>query len=259
MIRFRGTALTIAVAGLLGTLPRSSAQAPTSTPPPAESEAPKPPAEPVDRIREEGEKRSQVMATLGTLTDVIGPRLTGSPALKRANEWTRDALTKWGLENAHLESWGPFGRGWTLKRFSAQVVEPQCIPLIAVPKAWSPSLDGMLTAEVVYLDVKTEADFERYKGKLKGAIVLTGPTPDVPARFEPLASRKTDKELLDLADAAEPGSGRRPRPPPRRPPPPPTASPRRLPPRACFRPTCGPRWNWRRRSRGSSPRRLPRC
>src|SRR5262249_54214467 len=74
--------------------------------------------DPIDRIKEEGLKRSQVMATLSYLTDVIGPRLTGSPNMKRANEWTRDKLAAWGLANAHLESWGPFGRGWSLKRFS---------------------------------------------------------------------------------------------------------------------------------------------
>ena len=144
------------------------------------------------------------MATLSYLTDVIGPRLTGSPNLKRANDWTRDTLAKWGLSNAHLEPWGPFGRGWTLKRFSAQVIEPQCIPLIAFPKAWSPSTDGTLAAPVIYFDAKSEADFAKFKGKVKGAIVLTGPPREVSARFEPLASRKTDKELLDLADAAEP-------------------------------------------------------
>ena len=84
--------------------------------------------------------RSEVMKTLGYLSDVIGPRLTASPNMKRANEWTRNQLTTWGLQNAHLEAWGPFGRGWSLKRFSAQVVEPQGIPLIAYPKAWSPSV-----------------------------------------------------------------------------------------------------------------------
>src|SRR4051812_48619968 len=115
------------------------------------------------------------METLSYLTDVIGPRLTGSPELKRANEWTRDTLAAWGMEDAHLEEWGEFGRGWSLKRFSAQIIAPQCIPLIAFPKAWSPGTDGPLVAEVVLLDAKSEADLEKYKGKLKGAIVLTGP------------------------------------------------------------------------------------
>ena len=90
--------------------------------------------DPIERIKDEGLNRSQLMATLSYLTDVIGPRLTGSPNLKRANEWTCQTLTKWGLANAHLEAWGPFGKGWTLKRFSAQVIEPQCIPLDRVPQ-----------------------------------------------------------------------------------------------------------------------------
>jgi len=167
--------------------------------------------DPVDRIKEEGQKRSQVMATLSYLTDVIGPRLTGSPNLKRANEWTRDKLKAWGLASARLEAWGPFGRGWSLKKFSAQIVEPQCIPLIGYPKAWSPATDGTLSAPVVFFNPKTEAEFAAYKGKLKGAIVLTSPVREVAARFEALATRKTDSELLALADAAEPNArgGRR--------------------------------------------------
>jgi carboxypeptidase Q len=167
--------------------------------------------EPVARIKEEGMEHSQVMKTLSYLTDVIGPRLTASPAMKRANEWTSDKLTEWGLENAHLEGWGPFGRGWTLKKFSAQVVEPQCIPLIAYPKAWSPGTDGPICGDVVYFDVKSESDLEKYKGKLKGAIVLMTPARTVNARFEPMATRLTDKELLALADASAPRPrGRRP-------------------------------------------------
>src|SRR5262245_2016489 len=79
----------------------------------------------IERIKDEGMNRSQVMQTLSYLTDVIGPRLTASPNMKRANEWTRETLAGWGLQSAHLEAWGPFGRGWSLQRFSAQVVEPQ--------------------------------------------------------------------------------------------------------------------------------------
>src|SRR5438046_843517 len=103
--------------------------------------------DPIVRIRDEGLNRSQVMQTLSYLTDVIGPRLTGSPNLKRANEWTREKLTSWGLTNAHLEAWGPFGRGWSLKRFSAQIIEPQTIPLAAYPNAWSPGFDHPITAD----------------------------------------------------------------------------------------------------------------
>src|SRR6476660_9282550 len=129
------------------------------------------PNDPIVRIKDEGLNRSQVMDTLSYLSDVIGPRLTASPGMKRANEWTRDALTKWGLQNAHLEAWGPFGRGWSLKRFSAQVTDPLDFPLIAYPKAWSPGTNGPVTADVVYFDAKDEADMARFKGQLKGKIV----------------------------------------------------------------------------------------
>ena len=160
--------------------------------------------DPIDRIKDEGMNRSQVMKTLSYLTDVIGARLTASPNMKRANEWTRDELTKWGLQNAHLEAWGPFGRGWALKRFSAQVTEPQSIPLIAYPKAWSPGTNGAITADVVYLNAKDDAELEKFKGKLKGAIVLISPPREVKARFEPMGTRRDEKDLLNLADAPEP-------------------------------------------------------
>jgi carboxypeptidase Q len=164
-------------------------------------------SDPIERIKDEGMNRSQVMQTLSYLSDVIGPRLTASPNMKRANEWTRDQLTKWGLQNAHLEAWGPFGRGWTLKKFSAQVVDPQAIPLIAYPKAWSPGLTAPITAEVAYVDARTEADLEKYKGTLNGKIVLTAPMREVPAHFEAQGKRLDEKSLLTLADAPEPRAG----------------------------------------------------
>ncbi|HEX3185138.1 MAG TPA: M20/M25/M40 family metallo-hydrolase [Pyrinomonadaceae bacterium] len=176
---------------------------------PAQAPAPDP-NDPIVKIKDEGTNRSQVMQTLSYLSDVIGPRLTASPGMKRANEWTRDQLTKWGLQNAHLESWGPFGRGWTLKKFSAQVVEPIAIPLIAYPKAWSPGTNGPVTADVVYVDARSDTDLEKFKGKLNGKIVLTSPMRDVTAHFEALGTRLDEKELLNLADAPEPRQGGRP-------------------------------------------------
>ena len=165
------------------------------------------PNDPIVHIKDEGMNRSQVMDTLSYLSDVIGPRLTASPNMKRSNEWTRDQLTKWGLQNAHLEPWGPFGRGWSLKRFSAQVTEPQDIPLIAYPKAWSPATSGPVTGDVVFLDAKTEADLEKYKGELKGAIVMTAPMREVKAHFDALGTRRDEKNLLALADSLPPGGG----------------------------------------------------
>ncbi|PYS66104.1 MAG: peptidase M28 [Acidobacteria bacterium] len=192
------------------------------------------PTDPIERIKDEGMNRSQVMQTLSYLSDVIGPRLTASPAAKRANEWTRDTLAKWGLQNAHLEAWGPFGRGWTLKHFSAQVVEPQDIPLIAYPKAWSPGVKvtpevantsspkskknmslsppaqppgSVVTSDVIYLDAKNEADLDKYKGQLKGKIVLISQPVEVKAVFDPLGTRRDEKNLLALANANPPGPG----------------------------------------------------
>jgi len=180
---------------VLVTCARVLGQQPSPTPTPN-------PNDPIVRIREEGLTRSQVMATLSYLTDVIGPRLTGSPNMKRANDWTRDQLAKWGLQNAHLEEWGPFGRGWVLKSFYAEVVEPQSIPLLAIPLAWSPAVDVPL-ADVVFLDAKDEADLARFKGQLRGKIVMFGPVREVAARFDPRATRLTDKQLLELADAGD--------------------------------------------------------
>ena len=162
------------------------------------------PNDPIAKIRDEGLNRSQVMQTLSYLSDVIGPRLTASPGMKRANEWTRDTLTKWGLQNAHLEAWGPFGRGWSLKRFSAQVTDPLDFPLIAYPKAWSPGTNGPVSADVVYFDAKDEADMARFKGQLKGKIVLTQPLREVKAHFETQGTRLDEKRLLALANSPMP-------------------------------------------------------
>jgi carboxypeptidase Q len=162
------------------------------------------PNDPIAKIRDEGLNRSQAMQTLSYLSDVIGPRLTASPGMKRANEWTRDTLAKWGLQNAHLEAWGPFGRGWSLKRFSAQVTDPLDFPLIAYPKAWSPGTNGPVTADVVYFDAKDEADMARFKGQLKGKIVLTQPLREVKAHFETQGTRRDEKNLLALANAPMP-------------------------------------------------------
>ena len=160
--------------------------------------------DPIARIRDEGLNRSQVMETMSYLTDVIGPRLTGSPNMQRANVWTRDKLCAWGLTNAHLDAWGPFGYGWSLKSFSAQVIEPHNIPLKAYPNAWSPGFDRPVEADIVFLDATNTTQLENYKGKLKGAIVLASPVRPVPARWEPLTRRLDATNLLALANAEVP-------------------------------------------------------
>ena len=181
--------------------PNTTAQTPTAQPTPTPD-----PNDPVQRIRDEGLNRSQVMQTLNQLTNVIGPRLTGSPGMRRANEWTRDTLAKWGLANSHMEPWGTFGRGWQLKHFSAEVVAPQVFPLNAYPKAWSPATKGTLTAEVVYVNAKDLQGLQKFKGALRGKIVLNGAARDLTAHFEPDATRRTEKQLLELANAPDPAT-----------------------------------------------------
>ena len=202
--RLLGTFLTVALLMPTVVLAQTQAQAgeaasaATSSPKASVYQAPK---AVIDRIRDEGMNRSQIMQTLSYLTDVIGGRLTNSPNMKRANEWTRDTMTKWGMQNAKLEPWGPFGRGWSLKGFSAQVVEPQVFPVIAYPKAWSPSTKGVVTSEVVYFDAKTDAELEKFKGKLNGKIVLLSSGPrEVKADFGGMGTRRSDEDLKKMAD-----------------------------------------------------------
>src|ERR1700733_9079170 len=160
------------------------------------------------RIRDTALNHSQIMEMVGYLTDVTGPRLTGSPNLKRAEEYARDKLHEWGLENAHLDAWGPFGRGWSLEGFTANVLSPRFSPLVAYPKAWSPGTNGIVRGEVVLMDAKTVADLDKYKGKLKGKIVLFSPARHIDPLFDPPAHRQTDEELLRLANAPHSGEHR---------------------------------------------------
>ncbi len=164
----------------------------------------------IEKIKDEGMNRSQVMQTLSYLTDVIGSRLTGSPNLKRANEWTRDTMAKWGMQNAKLEAWGPFGRGWALKSFSAEIVDPQTLPVLAFPKAWSPSTKGAITGDVVWVEIKKDEDFAKYKGQLRGKIVLLAPSRDLKADFGGMGARLSDDELAKLAAAPDPNDPKKP-------------------------------------------------
>ncbi len=158
----------------------------------------------ISKIIDEGMNRSQIMETLSFLTDVYGPRLTGSAEYREAAEWAKKRLESYGVKNAQLESWGPFGRGWILKRFYAHAVEPRSFPIIGYPKAWSPGTKGKVKANVVFLDAKSEADLNAYKGKVKGAIVLLNDLRHVEANVQPLAERLSDSALLEMANAQPP-------------------------------------------------------
>ena len=132
--------------------------------------------------------------------DGIGPRLTGSPNLKKANEWTLDTLTKIGLENAHLEDWGEFGLGWQQLNTWARMVTPDTAVLIVQATPWSPSTAGPVTGDVVFVNIKDEKDFDQYKGKLAGKVVLFGAMREVPPVDKALFDRYSEKELEDIAE-----------------------------------------------------------
>ncbi len=151
------------------------------------------------QIKDEGFNRSQVMEIMSYLTDVYGPRLTNSPNIKQAAEWTTGKMKEWQLANVHLEPWGPFGKGWSNERFSLQVISPRPFPLIAYAKAWTPGTNGVVTAEAVWAPIPKEEDIEKYRGKLKGKFVLTAAPPEVAARFEAQGHRYTEAELAEEA------------------------------------------------------------
>jgi hypothetical protein len=177
-------------------------QSPAVAQSPATAQAPRErvDTEVVNKIKEEGLKRSKVMETISYLTDVHGPRLTASPRTRKAGEWTQGRLKEWGLENVHLETWGPFGRGWSLEGFTANMVEPTFSPLIAYPKAWSPSTPKTIRGVPVLFDAAKEEELEKFQGKLHRAIVLLSAPRDVKPLFEPPAKRQSDSQLLSLAN-----------------------------------------------------------
>jgi len=152
------------------------------------------------RIRDEGFANSKVMETLGQLTDVIGPRLTGSPGMKQANEWTRQQLADWGLANARLEAWGPFGRGWSLERASVHMLTPQAAPLIALPKAWTPGTEGPVRAKAVRAKLESDEDLAKWKGKLAGAVVFLADAQELKPPDKALFDRYDEKELAELEE-----------------------------------------------------------
>ncbi len=159
-------------------------------------------------LKKEAMERSQAMEMMSWLTDVCGPRLTGSPGHVKAAEWVRSKLESFGLEGARLDAWGPFGKGWTLKRYSANITEPVPFPLLSHPRAWSQGADD-LKGEVIYFDPETDSALQTFKGKLKGKFLMVSDPRVLEAQFKPRATRNTEQELLDLANADIPRRRRR--------------------------------------------------
>ena len=152
----------------------------------------------VTRIRDEGFTNSKVMDTVGYLTDVIGPRVTGSPQMREANDWTRQRLESWGLANAHLEGF-EFGRGWSFERAVVQMVKPAAATLLAVPRGYTPGTDGPKRGKVVKVRIDSEADAEKYRGQLAGRIVLLGDARDTANPDKAQFLRYSEQQLEDLS------------------------------------------------------------
>ena len=160
----------------------------------------------VARFRAEGLDRSKVLDTFNQLANVIGPRLTNSPAHKRAIAWTQEQLKAWGLANVHTEPF-EFGRGWTLERLSIEMLEPRYMPLNGYPKGWSPSTGGVITATPVWLPNPSAETMKAQAGKLRGAIVMTAPIQEYfiradrpPASGDLRTGRPPNKPAMPAAD-----------------------------------------------------------
>ena len=161
--------------------------------------------ETISRIRYEGFTYSHVMELASGLMDSIGERLTGSPNMKRANDWTRDKLAEMGLSNAHLEPWGPFGRGWANQYVNVRMTTPDIVPLIVYAKAWTPGTNGVVTGKCIRANIEKKEDFDKYKGKLAGMIVIFGPDAEVKPITEAPYKRLSDDDLAKIGEYQIPG------------------------------------------------------
>ncbi len=177
--------------------------------------AAQPAAEKVDydaihRIKEEGFQRSRIMEIASWLTDVYGPRLTNSPGFRKAGDWAVKEMTSWGLANARLAPF-PFGRGWANETFAMTAATPGGrFPVIGMATAWTPGTDGAVSGDAVLAVIESDEDIARYKGKLRGKVVLAQAMRDVPALWIAPASRYTAAELEALRGdtSASPQRGR---------------------------------------------------
>jgi hypothetical protein len=171
--------------------------------------------EPVDtamvrKIRDEGLNHSKVMETAFYLTDVAGPRLSGSPGLKRAQDWAVEKLKSYGTVNAKLEPWGKFGKGWEVQKNYAAITVPYYHALVAIPKAWTAGTNRLIKGDVMLLKADTLTDLDKYRGTLAGKIVIYDNTGKLGQGTKADFSRYTDEELEAMAKAtAQPAQQRR--------------------------------------------------
>jgi len=163
----------------------------------------------VYKIKTEGIGYSQIQDLSFHLTDYLGPRLSGSTNLRNARNWTAEKFRDWGLSNVRIDSYGDFGRGWNVKKFYIAMKEPYYAQIIGYPKAWTDGTNGMLDTEVMLLEINTVEDFAKYKGKLKGKVIITPANLATNPAFEAEAKRLTDQELEDRKAISIGGGGGR--------------------------------------------------
>jgi carboxypeptidase Q len=165
----------------------------------------------INKIKQMGlnPQNSQVMDISSWLTDVHGPRLTGSPNVQKAGEWAAAKMKEWGLQNVALEPWAnksnQFAYGWTNDKFYLAAVSPQAFPIPGTPTSWTPGTNGLVRGEVALVTETTAEDLQKYAGQLKGKWILTQAAPDVPAFWTAPATRETAEELERMELAANPG------------------------------------------------------
>ncbi|HVF40709.1 MAG TPA: M28 family peptidase [Gemmatimonadaceae bacterium] len=160
------------------------------------------------RIRAEATRNSKVLETAIMISDIHGPRLAGSSGYAKAAAWARSQLADWGLSNAALEPWGRRGKGWELERFSVEMIAPYYLRMNAIPKAWSPGTNGVVSGTPLLVSIRGDSDFVRYRGKLRGRIVMNGAISLPRGRFDPPATRLTQRTLDSLANITDPGEPR---------------------------------------------------
>lgn len=160
-----------------------------------------------DRIIDQGTNHSEVMRIAQYLTDVIGARLTNSPGIRKAEDWTQAKFREWGLVNVHKEGF-EFGRGWWNEKLAVRMVAPRPLQLVAAPLPWTPGTNGTISGEVVVAPLADEAAFAQYKGKLNGKIVLITEPHELEEATDAPFKRWSDDELAkrdfyDLPNGAE--------------------------------------------------------
>lgn len=161
----------------------------------------------IQKIRQEGMERSQVMQTAFYLTDVNGPRLQGPGFMKAAN-WAKGKLTSWGMPTARLESWGDWGKGWAVEHAYLAMTAPYYKTIIAVPRAWSGSTNKLQTADILYISNTDTTALESYRSKLKNKVILIDQSYPITPSFKADANRYTDEALQKMANESVSSSSR---------------------------------------------------